>query len=471
MSLRGETARADHLQTVLVAAQAAVDVVRAERELDARRLRPANEVGLRQPQLVADLDGHVPRRRRVDNPLQPLGGPQRVVLLGDHLRQIRRIHVDVDRLVGQYVDDGPRQQFHEGLLVGHVDFILEPQPRPLPAMIDDRHAVGEDVVEAGQGLLREQLGPLAALGLHADEGRPARHPLHILLDAAVVGDGKLQPAVGGDAVEDTGLLAVGDRLLGRQPALEMDVQIHERKALAVEFRDLGVDGVGSGGDGFSGRLPRRHADAHVLQADLGMCGAGGNFQGLRQGRVGLGRRIVDHLRAVDRHDDPPAVDRNAQLEPRAVAGDRLVLRAETDEAAGLGQLGRIVGHLARVVDAHLRAEHDAARRARLGQHLGFQREIRVRRAALAGISQAALFGPDSSIRPSAARKESAPPDSNFQSSADTIAADSQITKKGAVQVSFRIGAVSKRSRVGRAQRAPPFFSRWGALRSTPHART
>ena len=137
-----------------------------------------------------------------------------VVLLGQHVGQIGRIDVDVDRLVVEDVDDRPHQQLHERLLVRDIDLVLDPEPGPSAAMVDDRHGVGEDVIELGDGLLGEQPQPLAAFGLHADEDRLALEAGDVALDAGVVGDGELQPAVGGNAVLDAVAAAEGHRLFG-----------------------------------------------------------------------------------------------------------------------------------------------------------------------------------------------------------------------------------------------------------------
>ena len=57
----------DHLKAILQPAQVAVDVVRAEGELDARLLGLLDEGRLGQAKPVADLDGHAVAGRRVDH--------------------------------------------------------------------------------------------------------------------------------------------------------------------------------------------------------------------------------------------------------------------------------------------------------------------------------------------------------------------------------------------------------------------
>ena len=87
-----------------------------------------------------------------------------------------------------------------------------------------------------------------------------------LLDAAVVGNRELQPAVGGDAVLDAVAAAQGDGLFDRQAALEMDVKIDQREAGLLEPRDLGVRRVGSTGLAISAGIAR--ADASRMLASV-----------------------------------------------------------------------------------------------------------------------------------------------------------------------------------------------------------
>ena len=91
----------------------------------------------------------------------------------DNVGQVGRIGVDVDRLVIENPLDGPHEQFHEGLLVGNIDLLGNPQPGSLAAVVHNGHGIGKDVVELCDGFLGEQGRPLAALGLHADEARLA----------------------------------------------------------------------------------------------------------------------------------------------------------------------------------------------------------------------------------------------------------------------------------------------------------
>ena len=116
-------------------------------------------------------------------------------------------------------------------------------------VVEDRHAVGEHVIEARHRRGRKQLRPLAALRLHADEHRLPGQRLQEGVDAGVVGDREAEAAIGRDAVVEAGLEHVLDDLLHRQPALEVGVEIHQRviggaqpdKLLVrrVEFRRAG----------------------------------------------------------------------------------------------------------------------------------------------------------------------------------------------------------------------------------------
>ena len=211
------------------------------RELDAGLLRLADEIGLGQLQPVADLDRHAVAGRRVDHPLDPLGRPERVVFLDEHVGQVGRVGVDIDRLVVEDLFDRPHEQFHESLLVGDIDFLGHPEPRPAAAMIDDRHGVGEDVIELGDGLFGEQRRPFAALGLHADEARLACQLLDVVVDALIVGDGEVHAAVGRDAVEDARLATVRQGFFQGEIALEMDVVVDEGKAALPQLCHLSID--------------------------------------------------------------------------------------------------------------------------------------------------------------------------------------------------------------------------------------
>ena len=107
-------------------------------------------------------------------------------------------------------------------------------------MIDDRHRVGEHVIEAGDRLLRKEPRPFPPFGLHADKDRLSLHFLKKVFDAAVVGHGKAEPAVDGDAIAETDPLGMGDRLAHSQAALEVDVEIDQGKAGLLQAGDLGV---------------------------------------------------------------------------------------------------------------------------------------------------------------------------------------------------------------------------------------
>jgi hypothetical protein len=70
------------------------------------------------------------------------------------------------------------------------------------AVVGDGHGIGEDVIELGNGLFREEFHPFAAFGLHRDKGGLALHGFEVVVDAGIVGDREIQAAIDGDAVEN-----------------------------------------------------------------------------------------------------------------------------------------------------------------------------------------------------------------------------------------------------------------------------
>ncbi len=199
------------------------------------------------------------------------------------------------------------------------DFLGHPESRPAAAMIDDRHGVGEDIIELRDGLLGEQRRPFAALGLHAHEARLALQLLEVVVDALIVGDGEFQAAVGRDAVEDPRLAAVFQGLFQREIALEMDVVVDEGKTTADEPTKLRIALDDTAARRLRRGLGRQYLNANILEENLRSLR---HFDRRRPARWTI---LVKKQDVVHRDAEMEGLSHNPEMEPLPILRDRLEL--------------------------------------------------------------------------------------------------------------------------------------------------
>ena len=116
------------------------------------------------------------------------------------------------------------------------------------SLIDNRHAIGEKVVEDAERLRRELRDPATALTLHTEQEGVVLHLIVIVIHLLVVGQHTTNTAlarVGGDTIINTVVHGEAMRLLLGEAALQVHVPIDHREVLLLQADDgivLLVDG-------------------------------------------------------------------------------------------------------------------------------------------------------------------------------------------------------------------------------------
>ena len=235
---------------------------------------------------------------------------------------------------------------HEGLGVGEVAHLFfDVEAAAVAGVVAEGHGVGKAVVEAGDGFGRGEGHPLAAFALQGDVAGLALHGFEIVVDARVVVDREVEAAVDGDAVDDAEAAGVGEGLLEREAALEVDVIVDDRVVVFAEDHGLAVEIVDDGHVG-GGRCERvgQRADADVFEEGgaagvVALQGEGAVVEDAlevgigAEGRVGLD--VVDDQHVVDADLDLLAADQDVHGEPFVVVDELLVDVADGVEGAGL----------------------------------------------------------------------------------------------------------------------------------------
>ena len=207
-------------------------------------------------------------------------------------------------------------------------------------------------------------------------------------------DGKLQPAIDGDAVHNPEAPRVSQRLLEGQATLQVSVIIHDRIALLVHLQQLAINVVHLRqlvgrrlqviGQGFEHQIAERHFGhiATAFESD-GTVAEGWNRRIRRLG----GLDVIDDRRAVQPNLRLLVSHLNAYLEPSVVIHHGLVNVADAVKRAGLAAVEIITLAGVDVVDLHLearleravrlklRVEVNARTRPRARQHFHLQIEV------------------------------------------------------------------------------------------------
>ena len=223
--------------------------VGAEGEPGPGGLRHLQERHAGQPRLAADLDGHVVLDGGVDDPPHSRLGPQGVVLGLQDAGQGGGGGKDVDRFAFHLPGRELRVPVHEVLLVVDLDLLGLPEFDAAAVLLDERQGVGQDEVQFGHRLLREDRHPVDALGLDALVDALALEHGHVLPQVVVVAqDHRVLVLLGAGVLDDAVLAAP---LLG---VLDRPVDGHAVEVdMVIDDGEVEVGGVGGLGGGVSGQ--------------------------------------------------------------------------------------------------------------------------------------------------------------------------------------------------------------------------